>query len=235
MPENLAYIHRHTPAQDDSRNVTLLLLHGAGGDENSLAALGRMLLPGARQLSPRGNVLENNKPRFFRRFAEGMFDVDDLKKRAGDLANFIQQASILYDFDARQVIAASFSNGANIAASILFLHPTALQAAILLHPMVPFAPDALPDLRDKPVFIGAGRADPLVPAEQTEQLAELLKRAGASVDVFWQNGGHTVSPGEVKAAKRWLSDRLPFRQHIPGARHLNPQVNKSTLDDRHPG
>jgi phospholipase/carboxylesterase/glyoxalase family protein len=168
-----------------------------------------MLIPGAGQLSPRGNVLENGMPRFFRRFAEGVLDVEDLKQRSGELAEFIHQASALYGFSEQQVIAAGFSNGANIAASLLLLRPAVLRAAILLHPMVPFVPEILPDLQGKPIFIGAGRADPLVPVEQTEQLAALYKQAGASVETFWQNGGHSVSLEEVKAGKEWLdSQRL---------------------------
>jgi predicted esterase len=164
-----------------------------------------MLIPGAGQLSPRGNVLENGMPRFFRRFAEGVLDVDDLKKRSGELASFIHQSSQRYGFDEHQVVAAGFSNGANIAASLLFLYPSVLRAAILLHPMLPFEPAALPDLQEKPIFIGAGRADPLVPHDQTTQLAELYRQAGASVELFWQNGGHSVSLEEVKAAREWLN------------------------------
>lgn len=205
MKEELTYIHQYEAGTGDARNPTLLLLHGTGGDENSLRDLGRMILPGAAQLRPLGNVRENGMSRFFRRFAEGVLDVDDLKKRTGDLADFTQQASALYGFDTRQVIAAGFSNGANIAASMLFLRPQTLHAAILLHPMLPFEPDPLPDLRGKPVFIGAGRTDPLVPSEQTMQLAELLKHAGAEVNVFWHSGGHTVSGEEVKAIKDWLA------------------------------
>lgn len=205
MNEQLAYIHIYTPAKDKNEQTTLLLLHGTGGDEHALSGLGRMLIPGAGQLSPRGNVLENGMPRFFRRFAEGVLDVDDLKQRSGELAEFIHQSSQRYGFDQRQVIAAGFSNGANIAAGLLFLRPSVLRAAILLHPMLPFVPDALPDLQNKPIFIGAGRTDPLVPHEQTEQLAELYRQAGASVELFWQNGGHSVSLEEVKAAREWLS------------------------------
>jgi phospholipase/carboxylesterase len=204
MDQNLHYKHAYEPAQDATQTVTLLLLHGTGGDENSLSDLGRMILPGAAQLRPRGNVLEHGMSRFFRRFAEGVLDVDDLKQRTGDLAAFVQQASLVYGFDARQVIAAGFSNGANITASMLFLLPHTLRAALLLHPMLPFEPETLPDLRGKPVFIGAGRADPLVPTAQTERLAELLKQAGADIQVFWHNGEHSVSVEEVKAAKNWL-------------------------------
>lgn len=212
MKEDFTYIHQYEPGTGEEDAATLLLLHGTGGDESSLRDLGRMILPGAAQLRPRGNVLENGMPRYFRRFAEGILDVGDLKRRTGDLVGFIQQASERYGFDAHQIIAAGFSNGANIAASMLFLSPQTLHAAILLHPMLPFEPEQLPDLRGKPIFIGAGRADPLVPSAQTEQLAELLKRAGAAVSIFWHNGGHTVSGEEVKAIKSWLTNL-----HQPGS------------------
>ncbi len=206
MNEKFAYIHRYDPAQDDTRDVTLLLLHGTGGDENALLGLGRMLIPGAGLLSPRGNVLENGMPRFFRRFAEGVLDVDDLKQRSAELADFIHQSSEIYHFDEQRVIATGFSNGANIAASLLLLQPSVLHAAILLHPMVPFVPETSPDLQGKPIFIGAGRTDPLVPAVQTEQLAAIFRQAGANVEMCWQNGGHTVGLEEVKAAKAWLEE-----------------------------
>ncbi len=204
LSEDFKYIHRYEPGEGEQRKTTLLLLHGTGADEETLSSLGRMILPGAGQLRPRGNVLENGMARFFRRFAEGVLDVDDLKQRTADLAEFIQQAARVYGFDARHVVGAGFSNGANIAASMLFLYPDVLRAAVLLHPMVPFVPETPPNLHDKPIFIGAGRADPLVPAEQTEQLAELLKRAGAAVELFWQDNGHTITLEEVKAAKSWL-------------------------------
>lgn len=204
MQHDLTYIHVYEPGTDVESDTTLLLLHGTGGDENALSDLGHMILPEAGQLRPRGNVQENGMARYFRRFAEGLLDVDDLKRRTGDLAKFVQQASALYHFNARHVVGAGFSNGANIEASLLLLHPQTLHAAILLHPMLPFLPEKLPDLTDKPVFIGAGRADPLVPAAQTEQLADLLARAGASLHLFWHNGGHTVSGEEVKAMKSWL-------------------------------
>ena len=206
MGENLSYIHKYEPGKGDERNVTLFLLHGTGGDEDALSGLGRMLLPGANQLRPRGNVLEQGMARFFRRFAEGILDIDDLKQRTNELADFLQRASEVYGFDGRQVIVAGFSNGANIASSMLLLRPEVLRAAILLHPMFTFEPQPLPDLRAKPVFIGAGRFDPLVPTEQTEQVANLRERAGAPLELFWHNGGHEVSVEEVKAAKEWIGE-----------------------------
>ncbi len=206
MGENLSYIHKYEPGKGDGQDVTLFLLHGTGGDEDALSGLGRMLLPGANQLRPRGNVLEQGMARFFRRFAEGILDIDDLKQRTNELADFLQRASEVYGFDGRQVIVAGFSNGANIASSMLLLRPEVLQAAILLHPMFTYEPQPLPDLRAKPVFIGAGRFDPLVPTEQTEQVADLLERAGAPLELFWHNGGHVVSVEEVKAAKEWIGE-----------------------------
>jgi predicted esterase len=206
MSENLTYIHKYEPGQGDGQNVTLFLLHGTGGDEDALSGLGRILLPGANQLRPRGNVLEQGMARFFRRFAEGILDIDDLKQRTNELADFLVRASEVYGFDEHQVVVAGFSNGANIASSMLLLRPEVLRAAILLHPMFTFEPNPLPDLRARPVFIGAGRFDPLVPIEQTEQVADLLERAGAPLELFWHNSGHEVSVEEVKAAKAWLRE-----------------------------
>jgi predicted esterase len=204
--QHIAYIHRYDAPKDTQEKRTLLLLHGTGGDENALSNLGRMLLPGAGHLSPRGNVQENGMSRFFRRFAEGVLDIDDLKQRTLDLVTFIQQASEIYSFDVTQIIAVGFSNGANIAASQLLLYPETLRGAILLHPMLPFEPDTLPALQGKPIFIGAGREDPLVPVAQTTQLADLFTRAGAQVSQIWQHGGHSISVEEVKAARNWLVD-----------------------------
>jgi predicted esterase len=208
MGENLTYIHTYKPGTGKWQNVTLFLLHGTGGDEHSLAELGRMILPGAGQLRPRGNVLEQGMPRFFRRFAEGVLDIDDLKQRTNDLAGFLQQAGDIYSFPKQQVVVVGFSNGANIASSMLLTRSEVLQSAILLHPMFTFEPETLPDLRDIPVFIGGGRFDPLVPTEQTEQLASLLEHAGASVELFWHNGGHEVSVEEVKTARQWMERSL---------------------------
>jgi predicted esterase len=200
------FIHRFIPSSTGDSSSTLLLLHGTGGNENDLIDLGRLLAPGAALLSPRGKVLENGMPRYFRRLAEGIFDLADLTQRTYELADFIEAASIAYDFDPGQVIAVGYSNGANIAASTLLLRPRALSAAILFHPMVPLVPDTLPDLRNKQIFIGAGLADPLVPASETERLAQLLRRAGATVSLHWHNGGHAISHEEVREARRWLKE-----------------------------
>jgi predicted esterase len=202
-----SFIHRFIPSQMSDRlpqSPTLLMLHGTGGDENDLLDLGRMLAPGAALLSPRGKVLEDGMPRFFRRLAEGIFDRADLEQRTHELADFIESASVAYDFDPAHVIAVGYSNGANIAASMLLLRPRVLAAAILFHPMVPFIPSTPPNLIGKPVFIGAGRADPIVPTSETERLATLLQQCGATVTMRWHNGGHALSHEEVREAKEWL-------------------------------
>ncbi|MBV9713399.1 MAG: alpha/beta hydrolase [Ktedonobacteraceae bacterium] len=201
------FIHRFEPASAQSTALpVLLLLHGTGGDENDLIDLGHILAPGAALLSPRGKVLENGMPRFFRRLAEGVFDLEDLKVRTQELADFVEAASKIYAFDAQHVIAVGFSNGANIAASMLLLRPEVLTGAVLSHPMVPLVPETLPDLSGKSIFIGAGRFDPLVPASETEHLAALLQEAGGRVTMQWQNSGHVLRPEEVRAARSWLNN-----------------------------
>jgi predicted esterase len=199
----LPFVHQFIPAQAAGA-PTLLLLHGTGGDEHDLIDLGRALYPQAALLSPRGQVLENGMPRFFRRLAEGVFDLDDLRLRTHDLADFVADASGIYHFDPRRVIAVGYSNGANIAASLLLLRPEVLAGAVLFHAMVPIVPEELPELRDVPVFIGAGQFDPLIAPPQTERLALLLQQAGAEVALHWQPGGHALNQAEVQAATAWL-------------------------------
>lgn len=203
----LGFIHRYSPPEK-AGGLTLLLLHGTGGDENDLVPLGRGLLPGAGILSPRGKVLEGGAPRFFRRIREGVFDQEDLAPRTEELAQFVESAARTYDVDKDDIIAVGFSNGANIAASLLLRRPDVLRKAVLLSPMVPFEPNPLPDLSDSSVFIGAGRADALVPSEQIDRLADLLRRAGAAVTVHWELNGHAITQGEVDAAGRWISQLI---------------------------
>jgi predicted esterase len=200
---DLDFIHVYQrPPGNSSR--TLLLLHGTGGDERDLLALARMLDPSAGVLSPRGKVLENGMPRFFRRLAEGVFDLEDVKRRANELADFIAAAANRYRFAADGVIAAGFSNGANIAAATLLLRPGTLASAILFRAMVPLMPDRMPLLPATPVFLSNGRQDPLVAPSDTEQLAALLRQAGASVTIAWQPGGHQLTQPDVEQAKGWL-------------------------------
>ncbi|MDQ2669670.1 MAG: VOC family protein, partial [Gemmatimonadota bacterium] len=182
MTDALDFVHRYLPpaaASGEPGSTTLLLLHGTGGDEEDLIPLGRTLLPGAGLLSPRGKVLERGAPRFFRRLAEGVFDLEDLALRTDELAAFIGAAARRYSLDRDNIVAVGFSNGANIAASLLLRLPGTIRGAVLLSPMVPFEPDATPELAGTSVFIGAGRADPITPPEQAERLAELLRDGGA--------------------------------------------------------
>jgi predicted esterase len=205
--EALGFVHRYIPAASDAElaaGTTLLLLHGTGGDENDLIELGRAILPGAGLLSPRGKVLENGMARFFRRLAEGVFDQEDLAQRTDELAQFVDGASATYGIERDGVIAVGFSNGANIASSLLLKRGAVLRGAVLLSPMLPFEPEALPDLRGVAVFIGAGKADPIAPQASVERLATLLRSSGADVTVHWTSAGHTVTKDELDAAHRWV-------------------------------
>jgi predicted esterase len=196
------FIHEFVPG---TSNRTLLLLHGTGGNERDLIALGRELDPNAALLSPRGKVLENGMPRFFRRLAEGVFDLEDLKKRTNELADFVAAAAQHYGFAADKVVAVGYSNGANIAASLLLLRPEILSAAILFRAMVPLVPDKQPKLSSVRVWIGAGSYDPIIPTSETKRLAELLRKAGADVTMRHFPAGHELTPDDVEAARDWLT------------------------------
>jgi predicted esterase len=162
------------------------------------------LAPGAALLSPRGKVLEHGMPRFFRRLAEGVFDLEDLKFRANELADFIGAAAARYGFDPARVIALGYSNGANIASAIMLLRPGVLRRGVLLRAMVPLEPEPLPSIDGTRVLISNGRMDPIVSPDETERLVKLLQRAGADVEVHWQPAGHQLMPGDFAVAKTWL-------------------------------
>jgi len=200
----LGMAHRFVPATRPGL-PPLLLLHGTGGNEDDLLPLGQRLLPGAALLSPRGQVLENGMPRFFRRLAEGVFDIDDLRRRTHELADFVDAARRSYDLGAAPPVAVGFSNGANIAAATLLLRPGTLGGALLIRPMVPLVPDPLPALGGVPVQINAGMADPIVTPAQSEALADLLRRAGAAVSLDWIRGGHGLAPADLEVGARFLS------------------------------
>lgn len=187
----------------------LLLLHGTGGDERDLLPLAAGLRAGAGVLSPRGKVLERGMPRFFRRLAEGVFDLEDLRARTHELAAFLGRASEHYGFDGRRLVAVGFSNGANIAASLLLLEPVALAGAVLFRAMVPLVPDPMPVVHGTPVLLSNGRMDPLVPQAETERLAALLRAAGADVTLAWQEAGHQITTDDVAEASAWISTRFP--------------------------
>ena len=200
---DLGFTHRFVRGQGPA---TLLLLHGTGANENDLLPLGRALLPDAHMLSPRGKVLEYGMPRFFRRLAEGVFDVDDLVARTHELADFVDRAAKEYDLDPSRIVAVGYSNGANIAGSLLLLHPGVITRAVLLRAMLPFEPDQPLDLTGTRVLISSGREDQMTPAESPTRLEEVLRASGADVELRWQPAGHEVSQEDIEIASRWLTE-----------------------------
>lgn len=205
---DLSHIHRFVPGNRHEA-TPLLLLHGTGGDENDLLPLGQAVAPGASLLSPRGQVLEHGMPRFFRRLAEGVFDEDDLRRRANELADFVNDARKRYDLPAP--IAFGYSNGANIAAAVLQLRPDLLAGAILLRAMVPLREAPTVDLTGKPVLIVSGQFDPIIPASNAQRLAVALARAGADVQHRTLPIGHQLSQADVTVASEWLQEREAAR------------------------
>ncbi|AFU60048.1 phospholipase/carboxylesterase family protein [Candidatus Nitrososphaera gargensis Ga9.2] len=212
IPRRLGFVHRYVPpakgtAARKQTTTTLLLLHGTGGNEDDMLPLGQALDPDAALLSPRGKILEAGMtPRFFRRLAEGVFDIDDLKYRTHELADFVEAASCAYGFDEGNVLAVGYSNGANIAASTLLLRPKTLSGAILFRAMVPLVPDKLPDLSGKRIFMSSGLRDPIVPRQEAEKLSKLFEQSGATiVTLKWQkNAGHELTDDDIQSARQWL-------------------------------
>ncbi|MGG5738277.1 MULTISPECIES: alpha/beta hydrolase [Bacillus cereus group] len=194
--------HVFQKGKDTSKPV-LLLLHGTGGNELDLLPLAERIDPKASVLSVRGNVLENGMPRFFRRLAEGIFDEEDLVFRTKELNEFLNEAAKTYEFDRDNIVSVGYSNGANIAASLLFHYENALKGAILHHPMVPRRGIELPNLVEKAVFIAAGTNDPICSSSESEELKMLLENANANVTMHWENRGHQLTIGEVEKATEW--------------------------------
>lgn len=205
MTTDPGFIHRFAPASSGADGTTVLVLHGTGGDENDLLPLARELFPHAALLSPRGKVLERGAARFFRRLAEGVFDLEDLAFRTDELTQFVDDAAARYGFDRARVMALGFSNGANIAASMLLKRGAVLDAAVLLAPMLPFDPGTPPPLRGVRVFIGAGETDAMVPLSQTRRLVDVLRAAGADVTDYWHPSGHTITHEELRAVRTWIA------------------------------
>jgi predicted esterase len=207
------FIHRFEPG--DAARPVLLALHGTGGDENDLLPIARAIDPAAAVLSPRGKVLEQGMPRFFRRLAEGVFDQEDLRLRTRELAGFLDAASVKYAFDRSRLVAVGYSNGANIAASLLLSGAAAFAGAILLRPMVPFEPGSRsaqreggPAITGTQILISASRQDPIVPPPLTDRLAKLLASGGAVVTTRWYPTGHGLSPQEIRDAAGWYLERF---------------------------
>jgi len=198
----LTFSHRFVPGERPAARP-LLLLHGTGGDEDDLMPLGRMVAPGAPLLSPRGKVLENGMPRFFRRLAEGVFDEDDVRARAHELADFVAAAREHYRVAAP--IALGYSNGANIAAAVMLLRPETLAGGVLLRAMTPLAnPEATEGLAGKPVLIVSGGRDPIAPPANAARLKAMLERAGAKADHHVLASAHELSQADVTLARNWL-------------------------------
>jgi predicted esterase len=200
------YTHRFIPATESSSRRVLLLLHGTGGNENDMIPLGRDLDPVAAILSLRGNVPENGMPRFFRRLAEGVFDEEDVIRRANELADFIGLAATKYSFDPQSVVAVGYSNGANVAAAVLLLRPRVLTRAVLFRAMVPLTPANPPALSAARVLICSGEHDPIVPVENVKRLAAMLRQGGADVTLRVEDAGHQLVFAEIAGAKKWLHE-----------------------------
>jgi predicted esterase len=203
---NLGFIHRFIPPHSNANESkqTLLLLHGTGGTEDDLIPLGNELAPNASILSVRGRVLENGMPRFFRRLEEGVFDLEDLKMRTDELAEFITKSSSKYMFDEKRIIAVGYSNGANIAASLLLRRPESLAGAILFRAMVPYSPNVMPDLSNKSIILLEGLYDPIVSTAEAQRLLEIFTNAQSNVTLKWQDSGHNLTNEDIIAAKKWL-------------------------------
>jgi phospholipase/carboxylesterase len=209
MSNDLSFIHRFEPG-NRLEAPPLLLLHGTGGDENDLLPLGQAIAPGAALLSVRGQVLEHGMPRFFRRLAEGVFDEEDVRRRANELADFVVDARKRYGLAAP--VALGYSNGANIAAALLLLRPDVLAGAMLLRAMVPLREAPAADLAGKPVLIVSGKSDPIIPPANSERLAAMLEQAGAEVSHRTLPVGHQLSQADLTYARDWLDDvRSPGR------------------------
>ncbi len=189
------------------KDVTLLLLHGTGGNEHDLLSVGKQIDPDANILSVRGNVIEYGMPRFFKRKAIGVFDEESLVEETHNLCDFVRSSGTKYKFDCKKVVAIGYSNGANIAVSVLFHYEQAFQKAILFHPMVPLRNIDLANLKGTKVFIGAGKADRMMPEHEVEELTQMLHSANADVEVFWTEYGHQLSREEIKAAQAWYQNK----------------------------
>ena len=196
------FAHVFEPGAEEA--PVLLLLHGTGGDEHDMVPLGRLLAPHAGVLSPRGNVLEFGRPRFFRRLAEGVFDLDDLARRTDELSTFLDTASQEYRLRPGSRRGRRVSNGANIAGSLILRRPGQVTRAILLRPMLPFQPDGPVALSGTRVLVAPGRSDPIIPSERTDALVHLLATSGAEVSLAVHAGGHELGDDDVRAARKWL-------------------------------
>jgi predicted esterase len=212
---DLELVHRFVTGEGQAASTTLLLLHGTGGDENDMLPLAAALLPGAAVLSPRGAVREAGMPRFFRRLAEGVFDLEDLALRTQQMVRFVNGAVSKYALDPDRIIAVGFSNGANIAASVLLTGPRVFSQAVLFRAMVPFEPKQPAKLGGTPVLIAAGEWDPIATPEQSRRLQQLLTEAGATPTLSFFDAAHELTRGDVSAAADWIAAVTDPRSKAP--------------------
>lgn len=208
MSNSLNFIHEYLPARNAANDYSLLLLHGTGGSQYDLIPVGERLFPTAAILSPLGKVSEHGMARFFRRLSPGVFDLEDLRVRTTELAEFVKSACTEYKLNSHRVVAAGYSNGANMAASLLLQAPETLRAAVLFRPMVPFVPAKMPNLDGVNVLICGGSHDEIVAPEEATRLFELLEEARASVKLSWAEAGHGLTSQEIAGAREWLSEKL---------------------------
>jgi predicted esterase len=205
---HLGFDHRYVVGDGKRAALTLLLLHGTGGDGDSLLQLGYTVAPGATLLSPTGQIREGESRRFFRRLAEGVFDQQDLAVRTRDLRDFVRAATSSYGLDPHRIVAVGYSNGANIASSLMFRCPDVLAGAVLFRPMVPFVPENRPDLSGVPVLMCVGAYDHLSPVGDAERLGDIFRFAGADVTLHSETAGHELSLGDISAARDWIEENF---------------------------
>ncbi len=208
MLNTFTYVHRYSPPQPGGLPVTLLLLHGTGGDETSMLPLAAEVAPGTAYCSPRGKMVIDNMRRFFPNPGEEQVDSDEIAYRAAELAAFVYNTADAYGFDPKRVVAMGYSNGAAMAASLLLYHPRLLLGALIFRPVLPPAPHRLPDLSGRPVFIAGGRQDALAAPHDSEELAKLLQAAKADVTLRWEDTGHKLRPVEMQVARDWLKEKF---------------------------
>lgn len=207
MSDEGSFIHVFIPSSKKSK-LTLLLLHGTGGDENDLIPLGLDIAPIASILSPRGKVIENGMSRFFRRFPDGSFDIQDLRFRTEELSKFITWASQHYNFDLGKMIVLGYSNGANMALSVILTYRELIAGAILFRAVVPYIPDRLPDLSGMPIFLSEGMYDPYVSLAQAESLKILLEKLGASLTYNLEVSAHRLTQHEIRKAREFFQENF---------------------------
>lgn len=205
---DLGFIHHYVTGSAGEFGPTLLLLHGTGGDEQDLLPLAQRLAPGANLLGVRGRVLEDGMARYFRRLGEGIFDEQDIAERAAELAAFLPIAAHAHRFDASRLFAVGYSNGANMAAALLLLHPSLLRGAILFRAVLPLTAPAQVDLAGRVVLVSNGESDPLTSKERAQELSRVLTSCGATVISKWQKAGHGLVEGDLADGAAWLAGAL---------------------------